>query len=164
MLAQAARGDAFDPPPDYYSQTTGTGATLKAQLNDRIRHSGSDIISYNDLRTILQWTDADPDNPDHILLVYDRVSLDLSDVIDEQGIPGWDSGESWDREHTWPRSRGVFSSGPDNSDLFNVRPSTRSVNSDRGNRNFGGVYDASLLVSSATPRRGCGIPATRTPA
>ncbi|MEO0531821.1 MAG: endonuclease, partial [Planctomycetota bacterium] len=55
-------------------------------------------------------------------------------------IPGWDSGNSWNREHTWPRSRGVNSSGPDNSDLHQLRPSDPDINNSRGNLNFGGEF------------------------
>ncbi|WP_442484864.1 endonuclease I family protein [Aeoliella sp. SH292] len=123
-------------PPGYYSSATGTGTTLKSQLHNII--DGHTMFSYDALRTALQVTDADPNRPGHMLLVYDRVSLDLSDV--GSSIPGWDNGNSWDREHTWPRSRGVDTSGPDNSDLHMLRPSTPSVNSARGSLNFGGAY------------------------
>jgi len=90
-------------------------------------------------------TDADPDNPGHMLLIYDRVSLDLSTIVptNPPNIPGWDSGNSWNREHTWPVSRGLGSESlPDGADLHNLRPSTQSVNSDRGNLNFGGEFGA----------------------
>jgi endonuclease I len=134
----AARGGPFDPPAGYYDSATGTGAALKSQLHDII--DDHTVFSYNDLRSILQVTDADPDNPGHVLLIYDRVSLDVS-VIDPGGaIPGWDGGISWNREHTWPSSRGLGSSGPDYTDLHHLRPADPSVNSSRGNKNFGGAY------------------------
>ncbi|WP_197527827.1 endonuclease [Posidoniimonas polymericola] len=126
----------FDPPVGYYSAATGTGAQLKSQLHNII--DGHTDIGYNALRTALQVTDEDPDNPGHILLVYDRTSLDLSRI--GGSLSGWDNGNSWNREHTWPRAHGVDSSGPDNSDLHNHRPSDPQINSDRGNFNFGGAY------------------------
>ena len=128
----------FDPPPTYYDTATGTGATLQGQLHDIIDNHV--VFTYGDARTILQDTDVDPNNPDNIILVYDRVSLDISGLISGVGIPGWDSGVSWNREHTWPRSRGVDSSGADFSDLHQLRPATPSVNSSRSNLNFGGAF------------------------
>lgn len=128
----------YDPPTGYYASATGTGSTLKSRLHNII--DGHTDIGYNGLRTALQVTDEDPDRPGNMLLVYDRTSLNLSRI--GGSIPGWDNGNSWNREHTWPRSRGVESSGPDNSDLHNHRPSDPQINSDRGSLNFGGAYGA----------------------
>jgi endonuclease I len=136
-MNRAAAGP-WDAPAGYYSTATGTGATLKSQLNDLI--DGHTVYSYDSLRSLLQITDADPDNPGHILLVYDRVSLNVAAINPGGSIPGWDSGVSWNREHTWPQSLGVGSSGPDTSDMHQLRPSTNSVNGSRGNKPFGGTY------------------------
>ena len=43
---------------------------------------------------------------------------------------------SWNREHLWPRSRGVSESGKDNTDLHHLRPVDCNVNSARANRYF----------------------------
>ncbi len=118
----------YDPPPTYYSSATGSGVTLKSQLHNII--DAHTVFSYSATRNILKVTDRDPSNPSRILLVYDRVSQTASNH------------SAWNREHTWPRSRGVDSSGPDNSDLHQLRPSTISVNSDRGHLNFGGAFGA----------------------
>jgi endonuclease I len=140
ILAHSARADAFDPPAGYYAAATGSGATLKSQLNGIIK-TGHTPISYDALRSALQVTDADPNNAGRILLVYDRVSLNVAAINPGGPIPGWDEGLSWNREHTWPVSRGLGSeSSPDGSDLHHLRPSTPSVNGDRGNQNFGGAY------------------------
>ena len=61
-------------------------------------------------------------------------------------VPGWDNGQSWNREHTWPRALGVDSSGPDNSDLHMLRPADPGVNSDRGSLHFGGAFGQSFGV------------------
>jgi endonuclease I len=129
---------SYDPPIDYYATATGTGAALKAQLNEII--DDHVVFSYNEARSILQVTDADPATPGNMLLVYDRVSLDVAAINPGGSIPGWDNGISWNREHTWPDSRGLGGSGPDYSDLHHLRPATPSVNSSRGNKNFGGAY------------------------
>ncbi len=154
LLARLSPAQNYDPPAGYYVTATGTGATLKGQLNniiDNVDDPGIDdfvhiSVSYDSLRTALQVTDADPDNPGHMLLVYDRVSLDLSSFTPANPpnppIPGWNP-TIWNREHTWPQSRGLDTTGsPDGSDLHHVRPSTTSVNTARDNTNFGGAYGA----------------------
>ena len=130
----------YDAPANYYNTATGTGATLKAQLNDII--DGQTVVSYDNARSALQVTDADPNNPGHMLLVYSRTSLDVSAINPGGSIPGWDAGVSWNREHTWADSRGLGSSGPDYPDLHQLRPSNPSDNGSRSNKNFGGADGA----------------------
>lgn len=149
-LTAGAAADGFDPPAGYYDSATGTGAALKAQLNSII--DGHSFFSYGDARTILQDTDVDPNDSDRMLLVYNRVSLDVSSINPGGSIPGWDSGNSWNREHTWPRSLGVGSSGDDNSDLHMLRPSNPFVNNSRGNLPLAGEFGAQPfgLINSST--------------
>ena len=135
--SSALAAGPFDPPANYYDTATGTGATLQSQLHNII--DNHTVMSYGDARATLQDTDRDTSNPGHIILVYNRVSLDVSGLF-ASGIPGWDSGVSWNREHTWPRSRGVDTTGADNSDLHQLRPSDPGVNGSRGNLNFGGEF------------------------
>jgi endonuclease I len=130
-----ARAQNYDPPGTYYNTATGTGATLKQQLNDII--DGHTVRSYDAARSLLQVTDAHLTQADTLILVYNREALDTSDI--GTSIPGWD-GSTWNREHTWPESRLGGSSGAARSDLFNLRPSRNQINSDRGNLNFGGAY------------------------
>jgi len=132
--------DPYAPPANYYSTATGTGSTLKAQLNAII--DDQVVFTYDQARAILQVTDEDPATPGNMLLVYNRVSLDTGTINPGGAIPGWDGGISWNREHTWADSRGLNSDGPDYSDLHHLRPATPSVNSSRGNKNFGGAYGA----------------------
>lgn len=146
LLTGRLMAGPYDPPANYYNSATGTGTTLKGQLHNII--DNHTFFSYNAARSILQITDEDPSDPDRMLLVYNRVSLDVSAINPGGSIPGWDSGSSWNREHTWPRSRGVDSSGNDNSDLHHLRPSNPQVNSDRGNLNFGGAYGQSFGIVS----------------
>ena len=134
----AAHGGPVDPPAGYYDSATGTGSVLKSQLHEII--DDHTVFSYNDLRSILQVTDADPESVGHMLLIYNRASLDVAAIDPEGAIPGWDSGSSWNREHTWPSSRGLGSSGPDYTDLHHLRPANPSINSSRGNKNYGGGY------------------------
>ena len=117
---------------------TGTGTTLKNQLHNII--DNHTFLFYSEARSALQVTDRDPNDPNSIILAYDRTSLDVSG-LSASGIPGWDGGVSWNREHVWPRSRGINDDlGDDNSDLHNLRPIDPAINSNRSNRNFGGAF------------------------
>ncbi|MGI9427480.1 MAG: endonuclease [Bythopirellula sp.] len=138
LLSVAATAGPYDPPPTYYNSATGTGTTLKSQLHNII--DNHTVRSYGDARLSLQVTDQDPADSDRMILVYDRDSIDVSAINPNGSVPGWDNAATWNREHTWPRSRGVDSSGPDNSDLHQLRPSRTQINSDRGNLNFGGAF------------------------
>lgn len=138
LWASLTLAGQYDPPTGYYDSATGNGSGLKTQLHELI--DDHTVTSYNAARSLLQLTDQDPSDPDSILLVYSRVSLDVSELISSVGLPGWDSGASWNREHTWPRSRGVNSSGPDNTDLHQLRPADPSDNGSRSNLSFGGEY------------------------
>jgi endonuclease I len=140
LLCRCAFSDAYDPPANYYNTATGTGATLKQQLNDII--DNHTVLSYDAARANLQISDADPNQAGHMITVYDRTSLNVAAINPGGSIPGWDGGATWNREHTWPRSRGINSSGPDDSDMFELRPALTSNNGDRGDLNFGGAFGA----------------------
>jgi endonuclease I len=137
-----AQADAFDPPATYYNAATGTGATLKANLNSII--DGHTVISYSGTTSALAVTDVDPNNSSNLLTVYDRTSINKQYSTNPL---------IWNREHTWPRSRGIESSGPDDSDLFNLRPALTAGNGDRANFNFGGAYNSQSagLVTAPNP-------------
>ena len=47
--------------------------------------------------------------------------------------PSWDGG--WNREHTWPNSKGL--GGSDEDDIMMLRPTSTSENSSRGNTAYG---------------------------
>ncbi len=49
--------------------------------------------------------------------------------------PSWDSGKTWNREHTWPNSKGL--GGNDENDIMMLRPTSVSENSSRGNTAYG---------------------------
>jgi endonuclease I len=127
-VSATARAQSYDPPATYYNTATGTGATLKQQLNDII--DAHDQTSYDDARQILGDTDRDPNNANNLLTVYDRTSISKT----------WSTNPLiWNREHTWPQSRGT-NSGLGHSDLFNLRPALVENNGDRGNLNYGGAF------------------------
>ena len=49
----------------------------------------------------------------------------------------WDSGNTWNREHTWPQSKGANKDIPMGHDMQSVRPTRKAANSDRGNTAYG---------------------------
>lgn len=151
ISASLTRADDYDPPANYYSTASGTGATLKAQLNGII--DGHTNIGYDAARTALQVTDADVAHPGHMFTVYDRQSLNVAAINPGGPIPGWDNAATWNREHVWPRSRGILDSGMDDADLFNLRPALTAGNGSRQNFNFGAVYDSQPfgLVTAPNP-------------
>ncbi len=50
--------------------------------------------------------------------------------------PDWDQGKTWNREHTWPNSKGDDSGNGEN-DIMMLRPADSSTNSSRGNKAYG---------------------------
>ena len=49
--------------------------------------------------------------------------------------PGWDSAATWNKEHTWPNSKGL--GGSDEDDIMMIRPTSVNENSSRGNTAYG---------------------------
>jgi len=128
----------WDPPPGYYDSASGlSGNDLRDALHDII--DNHTVIPYTssapDTWDALKDLDRDPDNIVNVLLIYSAASIPRDDT-NGGGNPDVDA-DSWEREHLWPRSYGIGQTGADSSDLFNLRPCRRSVNSSRGNR----LYD-----------------------
>jgi len=124
----------YEPPADYYDTATGTGSTLMANLNVITGRNywvpGSTthlVRSYDSARQSLHILHRDPNNAANIILIYNGVSVSGA----------WDAGITWNREHTWPDSRGLGGSGMDYTDLHQLRPCNPNANSSRGNRPFG---------------------------
>jgi endonuclease I len=115
----------------YYSTINGqSGSELKSALYSIIDNHNS--ISY----TPGVW-DAhkdlyeDPNNADNIILFYSQASIDKSNQ-DSGGSPN----TYFNREHLWPRSYGIGTSGSDNTDLHHLVPVYKGVNSSRSNKYF----------------------------
>jgi hypothetical protein len=142
-------------PQGYYSSLNGlAGDDLRQALQDIIADQNIvRIHSYADVIDILKAADQNPENSNEVWLVYT-----------EQGKPKLDfqTGSSgvgkWNREHTYPRSRGGFNSIEDdditdgidvfwitnadslrhgNSDAHALRAVDASENSSRGNQHYG---------------------------
>jgi len=129
----SANDTDFNPPASYYNAATGTGATLKGQLLT-IMSTGQLSRTYGDFRFSAAITDVDPNNPNNVLLVYNRASV----------LATWDPNPTalWNREHIWPQA---LQPGGDVSnsttghkaDAFALRPANPSINTSRGDKPFG---------------------------
>ena len=115
----------------YYSTINGqSGSELKSALYSIIDNHNS--ISYTpgiwDAHKDLY---EDPNNADNIILFYSQASIDKSNQ-DSGGSPN----TYFNREHLWPRSYGIGTSGSDNTDLHHLVPVYKGVNSSRSNKYF----------------------------
>ena len=124
------------PPAGYYDSAEGlTGAALKQALHEII--DDHIVISYSTTDEFMRVIDEDPQNSANVGLIYSNFSM-------SKGALGSSGASVWNREHLWPRSYGVDSSGPDNSDMHNLFPCNASVNSSRSNK----YYDETTLPST----------------
>jgi len=94
-----------DFPENYYSNLNGlSGQDLIIALQEII--SNPDIVrahSYTDVKEILKQADVNPENSNQVWLVYTeqgRSKIDFQTTSSNIG--------KWNREHTFPRSRGGF--------------------------------------------------------
>lgn len=121
----------------YDNISATTGDELFGLLNElmgntcRLKNGG---FSYNSLRSAYVRVDVDLNRSGYIIGYYDGCSL----------LGKWDNGKTWNREHTWPQSKGADSGIPMGHDMQSVRPASTAVNSERGNTAYGessGYYD-----------------------
>lgn len=85
--------------------------------------------SYGDVRYLMSYTDIQENGTgstgNKISGIYSAVNVG----------PAWDYGDTWNREHVWPNSKGL--GGSDEDDIMMLRPENPSTNSGRGNTAFG---------------------------
>ena len=112
----------------YNSVNTASSQLLRSSLHNLI--DDHNVVSYESSKQHLQNTDADPNDSGNIILIYKQNSVNES----------WDGGDTWNREHIWAASYGLYDSDA-YKDLHNLKPADPSVNSSKGNKNFdnGGI-------------------------
>lgn len=112
----------------YYNGTENlSGDELKTALNNIIKDHVE--YSYFSTKTIFKLSDADPNNPENVLLVYTGRSEDNTNY--------GTGGDYINREHVWAKSHGNFADVmPMYSDVHNLKPADASVNSSRSNLDF----------------------------
>lgn len=133
---------SFSQPVGYYQEAEGkTGDELKTALNQII--SKHVDFSYFFSKEIINYSDADPENENNVILFYTQESRNAS-------LYG-SGGNYINREHVWAKSHGNFSDiRPMDSDVHNLRPADASVNEDRGNKDFDNVKPNGTQHNEAT--------------
>jgi hypothetical protein len=142
-------------PNEYYNSLDGlTDLNLRQAIQDVIADSQiARIHSYSDIIDILKAADQNPENSNEVWLVYTEEGRPKLDFQTSSSSTG-----KWNREHTFPRSRGGFNSieeddiadGIDvfwttkadslrhgNSDAHALRAADASENSSRSNKHYG---------------------------
>ena len=129
-------------PIGYYDGTEGKkGPELKQLLHERI--SDHVDFSYNQAKYLINYSDADPTNPNNVILFYSQISRDAS-------LYGTGSGFI-NREHVWAKSHGNFSGiRPMDGDALNLRPEDGLVNENRSNLDFDNVQPNGTQDQTAT--------------
>ena len=120
--------EGFNITMPYYESAEGlTGNELFLELRSII-NTGKKYVSYDAARYILDDSDADPNIPGNVILVYLGTSVSGT----------WDAGATWNREHVWPQSLLGYDTTM-SADLHNLKPSNPSENSSRGNSYFDNI-------------------------
>ena len=106
-------------------------STMYQRLKTLMTDNHSYKTSYDATKKYYRYTDCQNSSDTAISSFYSGASIG----------PAWGQG-SWNREHTWPNSKGL--DGQDENDIMMLRPTATSENSSRGNTAYGqssGYYD-----------------------
>ena len=87
----------------------------------------SSAFSYDGLRYAYKSVDRDLNTTGNIISYYDGSSF----------AAVWDKGATWNREHTWPQSKGANKDIPMGHDMQSVRPAKTDINEERGSTAYG---------------------------
>lgn len=134
--------------PSYYSGVNfnKTKNELKSDLATLITTTHTASVSYSaGLATLFKTSDADPENPSNLLLMYGSTSSGTH----QRSRPY--SG-SWNREHVYAKSKGtpnLGESGP-GADGHHLRPTDVTLNSTRGSL----LFDDGTGVTAGKTSRG----------
>ena len=104
------------------STSTAPNSALYKALQNLMKSNHSYQTSYNATKDLFRYTDCQ-NSGGKISSFYSGKSIG----------PSWDGG--WNREHTWPNSKGL--GGSDEDDIMMLRPTSTSENSSRGNTAYG---------------------------
>jgi len=138
---------------DFYSENNVTYADLAAlsgsssissvpssalykKLHQLVTDNQTKQTSYDDTKPLCAYTDIQDNG--------NGANFKISSFYSGKLIgPSWDGGSTWNREHTWPNSKGNANGNGEN-DIMMLRPASVSENSSRGNTAYGessGYYD-----------------------
>ncbi|MBQ8910840.1 MAG: endonuclease [Oscillospiraceae bacterium] len=122
----AAEGTSYEELSQLSGSATNSSvpsSALYRELRSLMTSAHSNKTSYDGTKTLFQYTDCQ-NGGGAISSFYSGKSIG----------PSWDG--SWNREHTWPNSKGD-NNGSGENDIFMLRPTSTSENSSRGNTAYG---------------------------
>ena len=112
----------------YYHYAIGlAGPALKAKLHDIIS-AGALQLTDNQENVAMKVLHTHPDNTNNVYYLYNTNSSVPKSLYNENG--------GWNKEHCWPESRGLGSTGPDQVDVHNLFAEDKGVNALRGNLHY----------------------------
>ncbi|MBQ6431837.1 MAG: endonuclease, partial [Oscillospiraceae bacterium] len=110
---------------DSGTDTSFYSSALGSAIHSMLTAKQTSTTSYAGTRDLYKYTDCVNSNYSYISSYYSGTQL----------TGEWDSGSTWNREHTWPNSKGL--EGSDENDIMMLRPTSVSENSSRGNKAYG---------------------------
>lgn len=103
-------------------------SALYKELQSLMKSNQTHQTSYGETRPLFQYTDCQNNG---------KTSNRISSFYSGDPIgPAWDSGDTWNREHTWPDSKGDKAGNGEN-DIMMLRPTAKSENGSRNNKAYG---------------------------
>ena len=125
------------------TQSNAPQSALYSALKSLMTSKQTYQTSYSATRDLYRYTDC-------LRSDYSKISSFYSGTM----LNGkWDSGSTWNREHTWPNSKGL--GGSDEDDIMMLRPTAISENSSRGNTAYGegtGYFDPGVSTRGDVAR------------
>ena len=129
------------------NEATASTSALYKELQSIMKTAQTYETSYNATRDLFKYTDC----------VNGQYDAGISSFYSGDKIgPAWDSGNTWNREHCWPNSKGDMSGNGEN-DIMMLRPTAKSENGSRGNKAYGssgGYYNPNMESGGALDLRG----------
>lgn len=111
------------------SESSAPSSNLYKELQSIMKSAHTTITSYDATKQFYKYTDCQNSK-------YSSSGA-ISSFYSGDGIgPNWGSSPSWNREHTWPNSKGDLA-GQGENDIMMLRPTASSENGSRGNAAYG---------------------------
>lgn len=107
------------------SQSDAPNSELYKALASMMKSKHRHETSYGETKDLYKLTDCLKSDTSHISCYYTGKTVSGK----------WDGGSTWNREHTWPNSKGL--NGNDENDIMMLRPESPNDNSSRGNTAYG---------------------------
>lgn len=128
--------------PNYYKSVnfSKNGNELKKELSNLVKSTHKNNLTYKELWKALAITDADPRNPQNVLMIYgfdDKSTNPDEHRSRKKNLTGGEKGK-WSREHVYAKSLGkpnLGQTGP-GADAHMLRPADVTRNTKRSNLPF----------------------------